>query len=288
MPELVANFYYFDAYDQPVTMRREERQHRQHLVVPAVMLVEGVLNGELIQAAEFDLPTWNGIPIVMGHPMNGDQPVSANSPDIPHYGRVYAARVEGTQPARLAGDLWLDVNLCEADATGRLLVAALAAGQILELSLAWWRTLDVRPGVYGETPYVGIARNLWPDHLAILLDGQGACDVSDGCGVPRTHRQEDDDEHMSENLDELTGRLQALTDTVNALQVQIAQQGRAQLEQILIDNGFESAELSTFSPEQLTVLARRLAPADYSGRGGAVPPSNTEIELSMPALKITK
>jgi hypothetical protein len=42
--------------------------------------------------------------------------------------------------------------------------------------------------VFNGVKYEGIARNLRPDHLAILPDDKGACSLEDGCGVNNTSK----------------------------------------------------------------------------------------------------
>ena len=80
---------------------------RDHVVVPVVALVEGVLhavnakNPELVLASEFGkFPMgWNGEPVVMNHPQAEDGTmVSANSPEILEkwqIGRIFGTRVDG-------------------------------------------------------------------------------------------------------------------------------------------------------------------------------------------------
>jgi len=57
---------------------------KQYLVVPVVAIREGVLNGVYVTSAEIEksLPSWNGRPIPLSHPMQNGQPISANSPRV--------------------------------------------------------------------------------------------------------------------------------------------------------------------------------------------------------------
>jgi hypothetical protein len=79
-------------------------QEKAHIVVPVVMMVEGVHSGSLgaiyhsIEELGKYPDTWNGIPVVIYHPKKDDEYVSANSPDIIDavtVGRVYNTAVEG-------------------------------------------------------------------------------------------------------------------------------------------------------------------------------------------------
>lgn len=260
------------------------RQGRSYLVAPAVNLIEGVLNGELVPAEEIGraMPAWNGIPIVINHPMDADglNYVSANSPDVPTIGRLYNARTNGN---RLISDVWLDVELLTQSAEGRELFWLLDQGVTVEQSLAWWRELEIAPGVFNGKSYIGVARRLMPDHLAILMNGTpGACSVNDGCGVLRTNERE---ESMNEEtpgsvesvgneptaLAVLQARVEALAQQVEQLtanSTRLAMPCRETTLAALNAAGYTPEELALFNDEQLQVLARKQLPADYSGRGG--------------------
>ncbi len=162
----------------------------EYLVVPVVAVRQGVLNGELVLAEEFGaIPeSWNGIPVPLGHPMDRGVAISANQPEIvaSSPGRFYHARLDGD---RLCGEIWIDI--AKATALGGEAQAALQrmqAGEPTEVSTAYWRDLEETPGVYNDEPYYGIARNLRPDHLALLLHEIGACNWEMGCGCPRINK----------------------------------------------------------------------------------------------------
>ena len=71
-------------------IRTETFNGTDHLVVPLVAITEGVLwpsnaeSPELALASEFGKypQSWDGRPVVMGHPLRDGTPVSANSPDV--------------------------------------------------------------------------------------------------------------------------------------------------------------------------------------------------------------
>ena len=84
-------------------IRSETLDGKRHIVVPVVMMVEGVHNGSqgpLLHLAEElgRFPgAWNGIPVTIQHPQDGDMFVSANSPNIINsqvVGRVFNTRFE--------------------------------------------------------------------------------------------------------------------------------------------------------------------------------------------------
>src|SRR5690606_25344812 len=149
------------------------------------------LNSELVLGEELEryVGAWNGRPATLGHPTHRGVPVSANTPDLDARwpGRFWNATFED---GALKGEIWLDVLKCRELGGGALRgLEQLEAGVPTEVSTAYWRDLEEVEGVYQGEPYYGIARNLRPDHLALLLDGIGACSWQDGCGAPRVNRE---------------------------------------------------------------------------------------------------
>jgi len=169
--------------------RYEKSDGRDYLVAPVVALVEGVVNGEFVSAEELSryVDSWNGIPLPIGHPMDGDIPISANNPELANYhvGKFYNAHCDGT---RLRGEMWLDVEKAKAMGGEALeVLQRLTDGKPLEVSTAYFRDLVPEPGKYGEKDYMGVQKNLRPDHLALLPSDIGACSWVDGCGGPRVN-----------------------------------------------------------------------------------------------------
>ncbi|MDH5508095.1 MAG: DUF2213 domain-containing protein [Anaerolineae bacterium] len=166
-------------------VRQHTHQGSEYLIAPVVAVQEMVLNGELLPASEISafIEAWNGIPIPINHPVQDGQYISANNPDISHVGRFWHARMDGKQ---LKGEMWFDLAaLKQAGETGAHIRTQLENGEIINVSTAYFRTVDPQEGVHDGTRYSGIQRNLRPDHLAVLPNEDGACSIKDGCGVPR-------------------------------------------------------------------------------------------------------
>ena len=168
---------------------RVSRGGREYLVAPMTLIVPGVLSGSMgplyysPEEVGRDPSLWDGVPMVVGHPVRNGSPVSARDPDVSlesEVGRVYRSAVKN---GNLAAEGWFDVA-----ATRRLspdVLRRLEAGEAVELSTGLG--LDREPAPQGSahngTVYTHIAKNFRPDHLAVLPDGVGACSVRDGCGV---------------------------------------------------------------------------------------------------------
>lgn len=175
------------------TIRTETHQGRTHVVVPVIMMVEGVHNGShgpLLHLAE-DLgrfpAAWNGIPVVIQHPEEGGQYVSANSPEViddEKVGTIFNTRMED---GKLKAEAWIDVQRA-----GRVDPSAMQYirdGKPLEVSVGVFTDEEAAPGEWYGEQYETIARNHRPDHLALLPGGIGACSWDAGCGV-RVNEQE--------------------------------------------------------------------------------------------------
>jgi 2'-5' RNA ligase len=175
--------------------RLETLDGLEYLVVPVVALVPGVLNGELVPATEIvaSVQLWNDAPIPIEHPRERGLPISARQPAVLERhmaGRLYNVSI-GTA-GQLHGEMWL--NTAKITAMGHApLLALLQAGGPVEVSTGYFRDLEDAPGEFRGKAYSGIARNLRPDHLALLTRGPGACSWQDGCGAPRINQAGDVD-----------------------------------------------------------------------------------------------
>lgn len=187
-------------------VRTTMHQGRKHIIVPVVMMVEGVHNGShgpLYHSAQ-ELgrfpESWNGIPVTIDHPEVNGSNVSANQPEIIDsrtVGRVYNTHMDG---GRLRAEAWID----EAK-IGQLSPQALAHirdGKPLEVSVGVFSDEEPAEGTWNNEDYVAIARNHRPDHLALLPGGVGACSWNDGCGVRANKKAADDEEDDAKKKDE--------------------------------------------------------------------------------------
>ncbi len=170
-------------------VRRESRGGRDYFVAPLSLLpAEGVLagsSGAIFYPADENARSahdWDGMPIVVDHPVVNGIAVSARDPDIlaaSEIGRTFRTRYAD----KLAAEGWFDI-----DAVKRVSMQVhddLAAGRKIELSTG----LDLvkHPAASGAahngTPYDFIGRDYKPDHVAVLPDRIGACSLATGCGV---------------------------------------------------------------------------------------------------------
>lgn len=198
-------------------IRTKIHQGRPHLIVPVVMMVEGVHSGSrgplLHLAEELDkFPNaWNGMPVVVFHPEDESRNISANSPEVIEreaIGRVYNTHMEGN---KLKAEVWLDEGKLRQVSSEAL--EYIRQGKPLDVSVGVFTDEEETAGEWNGEHYDAIARNYRPDHLALLPGETGACSWDDGCGI-RTNTNTNNkkggkDESMK---DELIKTLKSLTE----------------------------------------------------------------------------
>ena len=186
---------------RPVTLRvsaengelqTSQLNGQEHLIVPAVILVEGVLfssNAEhpaLALAEEFGIfpQSWDGRPVVYNHPKLNGEACSANSPAVWESDVIGLLFNSNTLGTRLRSSMWLNK-----DKTPPEIITILEEGGTLEVSTGIYALEEESEGTYNNEGYEVIWRNIVPDHLAILPPGTiGACSIADGCGAPRLNQ----------------------------------------------------------------------------------------------------
>jgi len=175
-------------------IRRTEYNGRPHIVVPAVLFVEGVHCGSagpvLYTAEELaKFPAaWNGRPVPIFHPHDKDGvPISCNDPQTIQSRSVGNLFNVCFEDGKLKGEIWIDEERIKRISPTAL--SYIQTGRKLEVSTGIFSDEDPVSGEWNGEQYISIARNLRPDHLALLPGEQGACSWEDGCGI-RSNQKE--------------------------------------------------------------------------------------------------
>lgn len=169
------------------TIRNEMYEGQSHIVVPVVMMVEGVHAGSkgpllhtMDEIGRFP-ESWNGIPVTIQHPQEGDNFISANSPEaIGKYsvGRIFNVHIDTN---KLKAEAWINVD--RITSLSPIALQHIKEQQPLDVSTGAFLEEIESQGQYNNEQYIAIATNLRPDHLALLPGGVGACSWNDGCGI---------------------------------------------------------------------------------------------------------
>ena len=173
-------------------VRTATLQGREYLVAPVSMLMPGVFSGSAgpILYAEPDIKAsvtaWNAKPITIGHPElpNGDK-VSGCTPeslDRLSVGMILNTKYNG-KSKKLQAEAWFDVARLSQVPGADTVHTALLANQKLEVSTGLIVEAIVANGTHEGKEFVATATNYKPDHLAIILDGEGAFSLKDGAGL---------------------------------------------------------------------------------------------------------
>ena len=173
----------------PASVRLETLEDKEYVVVPMVILTEGVHNGSsgpLYYPPEELQKTpvaWNHKPVVVYHPTMNGEPLSASEPHIINSRRVGLMLNTRWEGGKLKSEAWLD--RIKADKVDARIMASVDNQESMELSTGVFIDVDKTPGNWNGEAYVGIARNFRADHLALLPDQVGACSLEDGAGLLR-------------------------------------------------------------------------------------------------------
>jgi len=174
---------------------------QEYTVIPAVVLVEGVLwpanapSPELALAEEFGrFPAgWNGRPVVYDHPRVDGLAVSASSPGVLEgnsFGQLFNTRLDNK---KLKTEIWINNSRVSAmsEVAQEVIADLQKPNNMVEVSTGLFTMSENTTGMYEGQKYDAIWRNIVPDHLAVLPRGiTGACSIADGCGAPRTNNME--------------------------------------------------------------------------------------------------
>jgi len=175
-----------------IQAKSKTRDGVEYLVVPVVMILEGVHNGSLgpmfysANVLSKDTLQWNGRPLTLTHPNT-----SANDPDVEEdyrLGRLYNTKFDYDTNA-LKADAWFEKRLV--DAKYNKLAENLTAGDLVEVSTGMFVDLEWEEGSWKTEDYEGRVVNITADHLAILPEDIGACSIKDGAGLCRNEEQTD-------------------------------------------------------------------------------------------------
>ena len=187
---------FFASHLTAASLRTEMLDGRAYAVVPATIVVAGVLNNELVTAEELaaSVAGWNGRPIPVRHPQDAaGNYQSSNAPAIIEsqvVGQFFNAVFDTD---RIRGEMWLDTEkITRLGGAALAALQRLEAGEVIEVSTGYFANGTPQAGEWNGKPYSAVQSCILPDHIALLPDEVGACSVEDGCGAGRFNAQMSD------------------------------------------------------------------------------------------------
>lgn len=165
------------------SIRREQHNGREHLVIPSYTLpADVIMNGGLYPGDEIDraYASLEGTLAPLGHPMIDGEYVSAKLPEAinAYHVGAFNRNVE-KRGNRVYLEKWVDIETAGQSEQGRRLLAAVAEGEPIHTSTGVFLLPEPAEG----DGYSWIARNMDFDHDAILLDQPGAAGPDQGVGM---------------------------------------------------------------------------------------------------------
>jgi len=178
----------------PKSCKVDNLEGQDYLVVPMVILMEGVHAGSMgpLFYPESELSktpaSWDHKPIVVYHPTMDGQGISACSKHVINKQKVGLMMNTRWEDGKLKSEAWIRED--RADAVDERIMEAIRNSEMMELSTGVFVDEEHTSGKHNGEDYNGIARNYRPDHLALLPDQIGACSIQDGAGFIRNAAKE--------------------------------------------------------------------------------------------------
>ena len=220
-------------------VRTETLKGKNYLVAPVSMILEGVWPGSAgpilytEKEIEKSIPAWNHKPITVEHPTNskGELVSGALTESLEKFslGIILNAKFN-KRTKKLQAEAWFETDRFAQVEGGDRIHAALLANQKLEVSTGLFVDAAEVSGTYNNKQYTMTASNFRPDHLAIILSGEGACSVKDGAGLlvnkaelPAEETSEDSDKSRPEPIPMLIGNAMELTSLLDKVRTAVYQ-----------------------------------------------------------------
>ena len=203
------------------TVKEKTFLGKKFLVVPVVMMVEGVHNGSrgplLHTIAELGKypASWDGRPVVVDHPQIDGVNVSANDPEIVETRKVGEVYHTTVKDKKLTAEAWLEEERLRQVSTDALV--AVQNSEPLEVSIGVFSDEDEIEGEWNGEQYNAVAKNHRPDHLALLPGGVGACSIEDGCGIRANRNNKKGGEDEMIRLDKMEQTIKSVKEQGYAL-----------------------------------------------------------------------
>lgn len=190
--------------------READLHGRKHLVIPAVMMTEGVhpgSQGPVLYRNDFLAKrpaSWDHKPVVIYHPKKNGAGVSACDPAVLNTRStgILLNTKHDAAGKKWTTEVWLDYD--RTMAIDKRVIEKVKKNEKVEVSTGLYLTVKAG-GTWNGEAYHAEAEDYSPDHLAVLPDQIGACSIKKGAGLLANAAQEPESlqfvlERMIENL----------------------------------------------------------------------------------------
>lgn len=203
-------------------IRRETRHGREKIIVPSTTMPdEVVMNGIKYPGDEIaaSFETLNGTPAPLGHPTLDGRFLSAHTTEAQIRNGIGAENENARRENGMVHvDKVIDVEFASRSEGGKAVLAAIEAGDPIHTSTGLLCELE---NVAAGSGHKYVARNIYFDHDAILLDEEGAATPEQGVGMMVNAKGEEFEVINSSLEDDVDRELERAADmAVRALEKQ--------------------------------------------------------------------
>lgn len=157
---------------------------RDVMVVPSVTLPDNIVMNDIMYPAEeiaASFETLNNTPAPFGHPSIDGMFVSASHPE--GINRTYVGAWNANarrKDGRVFIEKYIDIEVANRSPEGKALLEAINKKEPIHTSTGLYCNIEDAPA---DSGYKYVARNLYFDHDAILLNEEGAATPNEGVGI---------------------------------------------------------------------------------------------------------
>lgn len=160
-------------------------KNKNYLIVPTIMIVEGVLNDIYYPKGEmaYSEKDWDACPVVLNHPSDGFTAKRVEVLEQFGLGTLFGTKFEINEKGKgiLKSNVWFDEDVLKKQTPN--LYSRVLNGETIEVSTGLRLNLIYADTEFNGTKFTWLSSNYVPDHLAILPEDIGACSCKDGCGL---------------------------------------------------------------------------------------------------------
>lgn len=167
------------------TVENRVFKNKNYLIVPTIMIVEGVLNNIYYSKGEmaYSEKDWEACPVVLNHPSDGFTAKRVEVLEQFGLGTLFGTKFEINEKGKgiLKSNVWFDEDVLKKQTPN--LYNRVLNGETIEVSTGLRLNLVYADTEFNGTKFTWLSSNYVPDHLAILPEDIGACSCKDGCGL---------------------------------------------------------------------------------------------------------
>ena len=167
-------------------------------VIPVVAAKVGVMNRAYYPESVFSIfaEIWEDTPVLAGHPKD-EKGSYVSGRSRKYLNQLEIGRFRNTEysDSKLKGEFWLSSWKSE-QILGKIGLERIVNAEPMDVSIGVLAVYEEQKGVFENEEYDVTILEAYPDHVALLLNEEGACSQEKGCGTFRYNSKEKGSENM--------------------------------------------------------------------------------------------